>query len=97
MKQSNDINEEVYVSQVLEKGDEHYHLRPQLTYRTRKIPKRLFDQYVQRRSEYIELRRRIKRYFKPLKDKPMRVEKYHVGEGERHRFNEDGSVSITNE
>ena len=95
MKKSKDINEEVYDSQVIEKGEENYHLKPQADYRTRKIPKRLFDLYVERRSEFLDLRRRIKRYFKPIKDKPMYVAKYHVNEGETHHFNEDGSVTVT--
>lgn len=47
---------------------------------TRKIPKWLWDLYTDIQPQAIDLQRRIERYFRPVKDKPMRVSKYQEDE-----------------
>lgn len=79
------------VEVVFYKGE--FHRRP-TGKRGKKIPAALFQEYVDARTKYLDLRRGLELYFSPLKDLPMFVAK-NVREGEVHRFNEDGSVTIS--
>lgn len=93
------MNEElIEVIKTVENGEEHYHLRPASEkyqfYKSAKVPKTLFEEYLHHRGLMLDFRKQLRFYFKPLKEKPMRIEKNHVNEGEVHKFNEDGSVTV---
>jgi hypothetical protein len=79
------------VDVVLFKGE--YHRRP-TGKRAKKIPLRLFNSYVEARTEYLNLKQELESYFKTPKDKPMVIARNHVREGEVHSFGDDGEVSI---
>ncbi len=91
-------NELVEVIQITEDGEDVYFLKPSNPqyqfYKSQLVPKWLFNLYVEHREQLNNTRKRIRRYFVPLKDKPMRVERNHVNEGEVHRFGSDGSVTV---
>jgi hypothetical protein len=95
MMQSDDLIE---IIQVRENGEVRYYRKPESEqyqlYPSALIPKLLFDEYVDAKSDYVQFTRRIKLHFKTPKDKKMTVARYHVNEGETHKFGDDGSVSI---
>jgi hypothetical protein len=53
----------------------------------RKIPKWLWDAYNEIQPKAIDMRRRIERYFKAVKDKPMIVSKNHEDEHVANHIN----------
>lgn len=50
------------------------------------IPRDEWLEHVEKRSAYRDSRSKINRYVRRFKDQPMRVERYHVEEGEIIKF-----------
>ncbi len=68
-----------------------YHLKPSNSeyqfFHSVKVPRKLWDRYVKRRTDFIDAAQQIRTYYKPPKDKPMAVAKNHVvREGEIIKF-----------
>lgn len=74
-------NEEIEVVQVLDNFQEHYYrppTNPKYKYlKKQKVPKEIFDKYLHHREEMFYYYTLIREYFRPIKDKPMTVAKYH--------------------
>lgn len=85
-KKKRDTEQLIEVVKVTENFEEHYYRKPgngrYQFYPTAKIPVGMFVEYLEARSQMMRLRNKIRRYFTPLKDEPMRVEKNHISEGE---------------
>src|SRR4051812_15069979 len=90
--------EEIDVVQVWDNFREHYYRPPtNPNYKhlpVRKVPKEIFDSYLHHREQMFHYYTLIREHFRPIKDKPMRVERYHVKPGEIHTFEDDGAVTI---
>ena len=88
--------EEVEVVKVKEKGEEHYHIKPishtARLYRSAKIPRSLFESYLEHRTAMLDERQSIRHYFNTPTDTPIPLR-----EGETHKFNDDGSSVILNQ
>lgn len=88
-------DEEVEVVKVKEKGEEHYHIKPishtARLYRSAKIPRSLFESYLEHRTAMLDERQSIRNYFNTPTDTPIPLR-----EGEIASFNEDGSMTIIN-
>lgn len=86
MKQS-DIHEEV---EIIEEHAEYY-LKPDSELYSHpqswKVPRKVFLAYVKARGGRQKMPTRVR-------DKKMRVERFHVNEGEVHKFHDDGSVTV---
>lgn len=92
-----DGSELVEVIRTTDDGEEIFNRKPNDKYdfyQTAQVLKELFFSYLNARSMYLDYRKQLRQYFRPIKDKPMRVERYHVREGEVHMFGDDGSVTI---
>jgi hypothetical protein len=74
----------VVVIRAVENFEEHYYRKPDnqkyQKLHTERIPEWLFEEYTHHRNAMLDLRRRIRHYFKPLNDKPMTISKYHQDE-----------------
>lgn len=84
------MESEVEIIKTVENGEEHYHLKPASEkyqfYPSVKVPKKMFEEYLTHRGLMMDFRKRLRFYFRPSKDKPMRVERNHIKENEVHKF-----------
>jgi hypothetical protein len=61
----------------------------------KEVPLFLYERYLKQREQFTDTLRRLERYFKPLRDKPMRIEKNHtvLKAGVRYHVEDDGSLT----